>query len=60
MNPSKGMWKNLRKFTDNLHELTFSNNDYFSGIKVAVLNLIKCCCKNGKEKKYLGRTEKIF
>ena len=52
-----GMWSKYRKFTPNLHELTFSKRDMLCEIKQTFLKVF--CC-TGKVDKHMCRTEKLF
>ena len=52
-----GMWKNHKKFTDNLHELTFSNKDMLCEIKET---FFKVFCCTPKVDIHMSRTEKFF
>jgi len=58
--PNLGMWKNVKKLTRNLNELTFSITDMFTEVKKFFCQVMCCRCGKNKHKKYLNRTEKIF
>ena len=54
------MWSNLRHLTSHLYEIDFGVMDRFAEVREVLACIFCCACKEGSEKKYTNRREKLF